>query len=76
MPPERKKRVLDNFGDVFNMKWYKYMFKVMSDYTDVKDMIQTVIANSQHLLTNEHSRECLNDYINFIYREGSLQMQP
>lgn len=71
MPPERKKRVLDNFGDVFNMKWYKYMFKVMSDYTDVKDMIQTVIANSQHLLTNEHSRECLNDYINFIYREGS-----
>lgn len=37
MPPERKKRVLDNFGDVFNMKWYKYMFKVMSDYTDVKD---------------------------------------
>lgn len=68
----QKKQALDEFGNAFKMKWYKFSFKIMSDYTDVEDMISKVVSNSVHL-TNEYSKECLNDYINFIYRTGSTK---
>ena len=69
---EEKRRILDSFNNVFQMQWYKFSIKVMSDYTDVKDMVENVVSNSHHL-TNDFSRECLNDYINYIYKIGSTK---
>lgn len=62
---EEKRRILDSFNNVFQMQWYKFSIKVMSDYTDVKDMVENVVSNSHHL-TNDFSRESLAITLRFM----------